>query len=338
MAILGEYAGWGAIWVFIFSALSVIPLAQLIGEGTEALAARTNPRIGGLLNATLGNAAELIITIVAIREGLLELVKASITGSILGNLLLVMGLSMVVGGVRHGVQKFDRRQASRNAILLVLAVLALVIPSLLSGYIGSPASVRVEALSLGVAAVMIVLYALALLYSFKAEGAPLAHTPPDKPAHLPGWPMRTAIIVLVLATLGVVIASEILVGAVEPVVAGLGVSEFFLGIILIPLIGNVAEHLVAVQVAARNQMDLSVEIAVSSSLQIALFVAPVLVFVSLIIGHPLQLIFIEIELLALIAGVLITAFVSEDGESNWLEGAELLTIYAILALAFFLIR
>jgi Ca2+:H+ antiporter len=338
LAILSEISGWGEVWTFVFSALAVIPLAQLIGEGTETLAAHTNPRIGGLLNATLGNAAELIITIVAIREGLLELVKASITGSILGNLLLVMGLSMVVGGVRHGVQRFERRQASRNAILLVLAVLALVIPSVLSGYIGTPESTRVEALSLGVAFVMIVLYILALLYSFKAEGAPLAHTPKGEPAHLPEWSTRTALIVLALATLGVVVASEILVGAVEPVVASLGVSEFFLGIILIPLIGNVAEHLVAVQVAGRNQMDLSVEIAVSSSLQIALFVAPVLVFISLLFGHPLQLIFIDIELLALVAGVLITAFVSEDGESNWLEGAELLTIYAILALAFFLIR
>jgi len=338
LAVLAEFGHWGAVWVFAFSSLSVIPLAKLIGAGTEVLAARTSPRIGGLLNATLGNAAELIITIVAIREGLLELVKASITGSILGNLLLVMGLSMVVGGVRHGVQKFDRRQASRNAILLVLAVLALVIPSLLSGYIGTPASFRVEALSLGVAFVMIVLYGLALLYSLKAEGAPLAHTPVAEPAHIPRWSTRSAFIVLGLATLGVVVASELLVGAVEPVVSAFGVSEFFLGIILIPLIGNVAEHLVAVQVAARDQMDLSVEIAVSSSLQIALFVAPVLVFISLIFGHPLQLIFIDIELLALIAGVLITAFVSEDGESNWLEGAELLTIYVILALAFFLIR
>jgi Ca2+:H+ antiporter len=338
LAVLAEFEHWGPAWVFAFSALSVIPLAKLIGAGTEVLAARTSPRLGGLLNATLGNAAELIITIVAIREGLLELVKASITGSILGNLLLVMGLSMVVGGVRHGVQKFDRRQASRNAILLVLAVLALVIPSLLSGYIGTPASIQVEALSLGVAFVMILLYGLALLYSLKAEGAPLAHTTVADSANIPRWSTRAAFVILGFATLGVVVASELLVGAVEPVVSAFGVSEFFLGIILIPLIGNVAEHLVAVQVAARDQMDLSVEIAVSSSLQIALFVAPVLVFISLIFGHPLQLIFIEIELVALIAGVVITAFVSEDGESNWLEGAELLTIYVILALAFFLIR
>jgi Ca2+:H+ antiporter len=337
LAYLVEYLHWGPLWVFILSALSVIPLAALIGEGTEALAAYTNPRIGGLLNATLGNAAELIITIVAIRAGLLELVKASITGSILGNLLLVMGVSMVVGGVRHGIQTFDRRQASRNAILLVLAVIALLIPSIFSSYIDNPQSTRVEALSVGTAAIMIILYGLALLYSIKFEGAPLSHKSAEKIIHKPTWSVRKALIILALATVGVVFASELLIQAVEPVMTEMGISEFFVGIILIPLIGNVAEHLVAVQVAARNQMDLSVEIAVSSSLQIALFVAPVLVFISLIIGNPLQLIFNELELIALIAGVLITAFVSEDGESNWLEGAVLLTIYFILALGFFLI-
>lgn len=337
LALLAENLHWGPIWVFVLSALSVIPLAALIGEGTEAIAARTNPRIGGLLNATLGNAAELIITIVAIRAGLLELVKASITGSILGNLLLVMGLSMVVGGLRHGIQSFDPRQASRNAILLVLAVIALLIPSIFSSYIDNPQSVRVEALSVGTAIIMIILYGLALLYSLKFEGAPLAHKPARDLTHKSTWSIRISLIILALATIGVVIASDLLVRAVEPVITGLGISEFFIGIIFIPLIGNVAEHLVAVQVATRNQMDLSVEIAVSSSLQIALFVAPVLVFISLIFGNPLQLIFNELELIALIAGVLITAFVSEDGESNWLEGAVLLTIYFILALGFFLI-
>jgi Ca2+:H+ antiporter len=337
LSILAEVLGWGPLFVFALSAAAVIPLAQYIGEGTEALAARTGPRLGGLLNATLGNAAELIITIFAIREGLLELVKASITGSILGNLLLVMGAAMVVGGVRHGVQTFERRHASRNAILLVLAVIALVIPSLLSHYVGDETDLRVEALSLGVAAVMIILYALGLVYSFRYAGEAQAHKPAEASMHTPQWSLRKALLVLGLATVGVAIASELLVGAVEPVVASLGVSEFFLGIILIPIIGNVAEHLVAVQVAARDEMDLSVEIAVSSSLQIALFVAPVLVFVSLLFGNPLRLIFNQLELVALIAGVLITALVSEDGESNWLEGAELLAIYVILALVFFLL-
>lgn len=339
LTIVAEALHWSPNLVFLISALGVIPMARYIGESTEALATYTGPRLGGLLNATLGNAAELIITIFAIREGLLELVKASITGSILGNLLLVLGMSMVVGGIKNGWQRFDQRQAGNNAILLVLSIIALVIPSLLSHYIGEDTSLKVEALSLGVAGVMILLYVLGLLFSFTignrhTAGPVDAHHPVHKK---PSWSVRTALVVLLGSTLGVAYLSEALVGAVEPVVASLGISEFFLGIILIPLIGNVAEHLVAVQVAMQNKMDLSVEISLASSLQIALFVAPVLVFVSLLMGNPLTLIFNQFELLALIAGVLIAALVSYDGESNWLEGAELLAIYLILGMAFFLL-
>jgi len=352
LAILAEALHWGEIWVFIFSAVGVVPMAGYIGEATEALAARTGPRVGGLLNATLGNAAELIITIVAIREGLLELVKASITGSILGNVLLVMGMSMLLGGMKHGTQRFDQRQAGNNAILLVLAIVALVIPSVLSHSIGPDTSVAVETLSLGVAGTMMVLYLLGILFSFKLQASlkqtgkktehetaamhPPAASSGDHVSH-PNWSVRTSLIVLGIATVGVAFLSELLVGAVEPVVDSLGVSEFFLGVILIPIVGNVAEHLVAVKVAIQNKMDLSVEIAIASSLQIALFVTPVLVFISLLLGNPLQLIFNQFELLALIAGVLITALVSSDGESNWLEGAELLAVYLILGLAFFLL-
>ena len=352
LAIMAAYLGWGEIWVFVLSAIGVIPMAGYIGEATEVLAPRTGPRVGGLLNATLGNAAELIITIVAIREGLLELVKASITGSILGNILLVMGMSMLFGGIKNGAQFFNRRQTSNNAILLVLSVVALLIPSLLSGSIGPDHSLKVEVLSLGVAIMMIILYALGILFSFRTlapvhgetqvatkpvgEAAIPAIQPHAQVPH-PSWSMRTALIVLGLATVGVAFLSELLVGAVEPVVHSLGISEFFLGIILIPIVGNVAEHLVAVKVAIQNQMDLSVEIAIASSLQIALFVAPVLVFISLLMGNPLTLVFNQFELLALIMGVIIAALVCFDGESNWLEGAELLAVYLILALAFFLL-
>ncbi|KAF0108179.1 MAG: Ca2+:H+ antiporter [Anaerolineaceae bacterium] len=336
LTLAGELLHWPPLAIFILACAAIIPMAAYIGKATESLAHFTGPRIGGLLNATLGNAAELIITIVAIRAGLLELVKASITGSILGNLLLVMGLSFIVGGVRHGRQTFDKRGASRNAILLVLAVLAMLIPSLFSHSIGPETSPKVEALSLGVAAVMIVLYALGLLDAARSGDTPLTHEPVP-PSALPQWSLRTSIIVLVLATTGIVWLSEALVGAVEPVVASLGISEFFLGIILIPIIGNVAEHLVAVQFAGQNKMTLSVEIAVSSSLQIALLVAPLLVFLSLALGHPLTLIFNTFELLALIAGVLIAALVSADGESSWLEGAALIGIYVILGLAFFVL-
>ncbi len=334
LTLIAELAGWSDLALFLLAALAIIPLAAYIGEATEALAAHTGPRLGALLNATLGNAAELIITIAAIRGGLLELVKASITGSILGNLLLVLGLAMVVGGVKHGLQKFDRVQAGRNAILLVLAVLALLIPSILSHSIGPDTSPKVEALSLGVAVIMITLYALGLLDAARAETSPLAHSlPKQEQAH---WSKATALLVLALATAGIVWMSEVLVGVAEPAMESLGLSEFFLGIIFIPLIGNAAEHLVAVQMAGKNHMTLSVEIAVSSSLQIALLVAPLLVFISLVMGNPLQLIFNQFELLALIAGVLITALVSSDGESSWLEGAALLAVYLILGLAFFL--
>jgi len=327
---------WSPLAVFILACVAIIPMAAYIGEATESLAHFTGPRVGGLLNATLGNAAELIITITAIRAGLLELVKASITGSILGNLLLVMGFAFIVGGVKHGRQIFDRRNAGRNAVLLVLAVLAMLIPSLFSHSIGPENSPKVEALSLGVAAVMIILYALGLLDAGRSGDTPVTHEPAPRSV-LPHWSPATSIFILVLATGGIVWLSEVLVGVVEPVVASLGVSEFFLGIILIPIIGNAAEHLVAVQFAGQNKMALSVEISVSSSLQVALLVAPLLVFLSLVLGHPLTLVFNTFELLALIAGVIIAVLVSADGESSWLEGAALVGIYLILGLAFFLL-
>jgi Ca2+:H+ antiporter len=321
------------------AALAIVPLAGLLGQSTEVLAAYSGPRVGGLLNATLGNAAELIITIVAIREGLLELVKASITGSIIGNLLLVLGASMIVGGWKHGLQTFDRRRALGDCILLLLAVVALAVPSLFvqaSEGIHEPGDV--EILSLGVALLMILTYGLGLFYSFRGTGAPLTRPSAETARpHADGWNRTTALVVLALATAGVVWMSEILVGQVEPVVEALGVSEFFLGVILVPVIGNVAEHLVAVTVAAKNQMSLSVEIAVGSSLQIALFVAPALVFLSLLFGNPLTLVFNNFELIALVGTVVIVTQVAGDGESNWLEGVELSALYLIFAIAFFLL-
>ncbi len=338
LAVIARFGGWGSTWVFVFSTIGVVPMAGLIGQATESLAIFTGPKIGGLLNATLGNAAELIITLVAIKEGYLELVKASITGSIIGNILFVLGMAMIVGGVKHGVQRFDRKQAGNHAVLMTLAVLALVIPSFFSHSIGADNSPRVEALSLGVAVVMILLYVLGLFYSLKSKSSPLTYETKPSEHHQAELSLKNSIILLSVATLAVVFLSEFLVGAIEDVVSSLGISEFFLGIILIPLVGNAAEHFVAVQVAARNKMDLSVEIAISSSLQIALFVAPILVFVSLFMGNPLTLIFNTFELMALGAGVLITVLVSSDGESNWLEGATMIAVYIILALAFFLMK
>lgn len=341
VAVILNQAGAAPVWILVAAAVALIPLAGLIGEATESIAAYTGSRLSGLLNATFGNAAELIITIVAIREGLLELVKASITGSILGNLLFVLGLSILLGGLRHGVQEFDRKKASSDSMLLLLSVTALAIPSLFTqsrGGIGIGGAQDVEILSLGVAGLMVILYGLGLFYGLRLQDGPLSRASAEPVVHGKAWSLRTAIIMLLLSTAGVVWLSEILVGQVEPVVTGLGISEFFLGVILVPIVGNVAEHLVAVSVALKNRMSLSVEIAVGSSLQVALFVVPVLVFLSLAMGNPLTLVFNPFELIALIGGVLIATLVAEDGESNWLEGAVLVSLYLMLALAFFLLH
>jgi Ca2+:H+ antiporter len=337
LTILADFAGWGAGWVFGLSAAGVIPLAGLIGEATENLAVHTGPRIGGLINATLGNAAELIITLFAIQAGLLELVKASITGSIIGNLLFVLGLSILVGGLKHGIQKFDRQHTVNTTILLAIALIGLTTPSLFSHSTAADLPHRVEDLSLSVAGVMIFLYALGILFSLKVKPSSGIGAPPEPDqTEKAEWTIPRSLVVLALATGGVVWLSELLVGSVEEVVAGSGLSEFFLGIILVPIIGNIAEHLVAVQMALKNKMELSMEIAVSSSLQIALFVAPILVFISLLIVNPLTLVFNSFELAALLATVFVCYFVSADGESNWLEGASLLAVYAIFGLAFFI--
>jgi Ca2+:H+ antiporter len=335
LTLVASLFGWSPIAVFILAAIGIIPLASYIGEATENLAVHTNARVGALLNATLGNAAELIITITAVQAGLLELVKASITGSIIGNLLLVLGFAMVAGGLRHGPQTFNQRNAGRNAILLVLAVTTLVIPSVFSQSISQVSPFNVEALSIGVALIMLVLYGLGLFDASRSNSMPLSHLPNQ--TDVPPWTLAQSLIVVALATGGVVWLSQSLVHVAEAVIRGLGVSEFFLGIILVPLIGNVAEHVVSVRMALKNNMDLSTEIAISSSLQIALFVAPLLVFVSLLLGHPLQIIFNRFELLALLTAVIISALVSADGESTWFEGVGLLAVYLIFGLAFYLL-
>ncbi len=332
LAILGELLHWDPLLVFGLSAMGVVPLAGLLGDATEHLVVHTGPRLGGLLNATLGNAAELIITIFALRAGLYDLVKASITGSIIGNLLLIMGLSLMVGGLKHGRQHFNRSLAGVNATQVILATAALAIPSLFAFSTDAAHPLSVDALSLWVAIIMIVIYLFGVFFSFRIQSDETHH---GDSHHGPVWSLRNSLFVLVGATVFIAWLSEILVGAVEPTIASLGVSEFFLGIIVIPLVGNVAEHLVAVQVAYKNKMDLSLGISVGSSLQIALFVAPALVFISLLFGPELTLVFNAFEIIALFAASLIAALVSLDGESNWLEGAQLLALYAIVALAFF---
>ncbi|MDQ7028957.1 MAG: calcium/proton exchanger [Ardenticatenia bacterium] len=292
LALLAEFTGANEVVIFALSVLGIVPLAKLIGDATEELAVHTGPRIGGLLNATLGNAAELIITVVAIRAGLLELVKASITGSILGNLLLIMGGAIVLGGLKHGVQRFDRTHAGLAASQMTLAIIALAIPSLFAQAI-EPDHEAVQWLSVGVAIIMLAVYALNLLYSLHpASSSAQAHGTGEGDAERARWSVRTALVVLALATALIAWLSEILVGVVEHTVSTLGISEFFIGIIIIPLVGNAAEHVVAITVARENQMELSMSISLGSSTQIALLVAPLLVLLSLVLGpEPLVLSF-----------------------------------------------
>ena len=354
----------GDVGTFALAAAALIPLAGLVGESTEEIAAYIGPKWGGLLNATLGNAAELIITIFAISAGKLELVRASIIGSILGNLLLVMGLALFLGGLKNGIQTFERRTAAINATLVILAMVALLVPSffddailgrdpelqaqhgesvttedLVDDHAGEDSNEDLQKaldrelfFSEGIAAILILLYGATIWYSFQA-GDDTVNREAAEPHHTK-WTVRFALGVMIASVLGIVLMSEVLVHAVEGVTHELGLSELFIGLIIVPLVGNVAEHLVAVQVAIKNKMDLSMAISLGSSLQIALFVAPVLVFVSLLFDDKLILVFSSYEMVVLAMASFIAANVAQDGESNWLEGLMLVLLYCIIGLAF----
>jgi Ca2+:H+ antiporter len=332
----------GHTTVFAVSALALVPLAAILGAATEEVAVHTGPKIGGLLNATLGNAAELIITIVALREGLVTVVKASIAGSIIGNVLLVLGAAVLFGGLKNGTQKFDPHIAGVNASVMSLAIMAMTIPAVfaLGNSEHHPTREDIVRLSDGTAIVLIIMYGFYLLYTiFRSDGAGTSGTPASEESeHGGGMGMPMAIGLLAGATIAIVFMSELLVGAIEPTAEEWGLSELFVGVMLVPLVGNVAEHLVAVQVAMKNQMELSIGIAVGSALQIAIFVAPVLVLVSQFVGpEPMTLVFNQFELMALIAAVLITIMISIDGRSNWLEGAQLIALYVIIGVAFYFV-
>ena len=331
IAFVAELAHFSPVIVFVAAALTVVPLSGLLGDATEELAGRTGPKIGALINATLGNAAELIITVLAVQRGLLDLVRASIVGSIIGNILLVLGGAFLVGGLKNGTQKFSPSDAGLNATMLVMAALVLTVPSFFAFAI-EPDKARVEELSLLTAGVIIVLYILSVIYTLRAKrGDPLAR----EAAHEPEISLATAVGLLAVSTVLIAVMSEFLVGAVEPMTKQLGISELFVGIILVPIIGNIAEHVVAIDVALKDNMDLSLGIAVGSSLQVALLVAPVLVFVARLFGQYLTLEFSSFELIALLAACFVAAAVSVDGRSNWLEGALLIGLYLIVGIAFF---
>ena len=327
-----------SIWVFLTAALSLVPAAGLIGAATEHLARRSGPTLGGFLNATFGNAAELIIAIVALRANHTEIVKASITGSIIGNLLLVFGLSCLVGGIKNGRQKFNRLSAGSATVMLYLATVALVMPALVAlisfGSLEAHPAV-IDKLSLWSSIVLLGVYAAGLVFAFRSQRDPLR----ADPGHTHGAPLGVApaMTLLAVATAFTAIEAEVLIEALEPALSGLGMSELFAGVIVVALVGNAAEHYSAVTAASDNEMTLALEISVGSSAQIALMVAPVLVLLSFALGSPMSLVFNAFEISAIGLSVIGVTLVASDGESNWLEGLQLLGLYGIFAIAFYLI-
>jgi len=341
VAVTAELLGAAPLLIFVFSALAILPLSTLLGDATEHLASYSGPTVGGLLNATLGNLAELIIAVIALRAGLIDLVKASITGSIIGNLLLVLGAAQLVGGMKFKTQKFSPQLAGMNTALLIIAAVGLVVPALFHGAHPDPTRVRTVRMSEFVAVVLIAGYALSLLYSMGTHRAAFAEAGKEAGEESGDgegdgrWSLTRSIATLLVVAVAIAFMSELLVGATEASIHVLGLSELFVGIIVVPIIGNAAEHSAAVLMASRNRMDLAVGIAVGSSVQVALLVAPLLVFAGLIFGQPMDLAFTTFEVASVALAVWIGAAIVVDAESNWLEGALLLSVYAILAVAFF---
>jgi Ca2+:H+ antiporter len=320
--------------VFVVSAIAILGLAWVVGLSTERLGSLTGPRVGGILNATFGNIAELIIAFFALQAGLIEVVKASLTGSIIGNLLLVLGASILVGGLRHGIQTFSARVASSNASLLVLAVIGLFVPAVFAFTTNPEQGTRTEE-SVLIAFALIAGYVLSLVYQFTNPDKTLGGHGESAGHGGPAWTVRVAIIVLIVAAALLAVLSEILVDSIETFIDSFGLSAFFVGVVLVPTIGNLAEHLVAIQLAAKDKMEFAMAVSFGSSLQVALFVAPVLVIIGAMLGQPMDLVFTPLEVAAVAAAVGISALIALDGESNWLEGALLTLVYIILAISFF---
>jgi Ca2+:H+ antiporter len=344
VAVVLELADATAVLIFGAAALAVIPCAAVMGEATEAIAARTGPGIGGLLNVTFGNAPELIIAFFALLEGLQEVVKASLVGSIIGNILLVLGGAMLVGGLPREKQTFNRTAANAQSAMLMLALVALIFPAIFQlihgGHLPQVGVDEVdfgsdlEKLSFGVALVLLASYVAGLVFSLKTHRDLFNPFGEEHEPH--PWTVRRAGVYLAISAVAVGLMSEILVGSIKHAADDIGLSQFFVGVFVVAIVGNAAEHWVAVLVAAKNKMDLAVNIAIGSSAQIALFVAPMLVLLSFVVGdHPMALVFNGYELGALLFAVLIANLVTQDGESNWFEGVQLLALYAVLGLVFY---
>jgi Ca2+:H+ antiporter len=345
LAVVLDVAAAPATVVFFTSAIGVIPTAALMGKSTEELATRSGPGIGGLLNVTFGNAPEIIIALFALGQGLQEVVKASLVGSILGNCLLVLGAAMFVGGLGRDRQRFNRTAATAQSAMLLLAIAALVMPAIFELSVGRglppPGSEaidydpKVEHLSLFVSIILMCTYIAGLYFSLRTH-RDLFNPPRDKEEEGEVWTVRRSVVMLAIAGVAVGGMSEILVGSISEAAKSIGLSEFFIGVIVVAIVGNAAEHWVAVLVAMKDKMDLSVNIAIGSSSQVALFVAPVLVLASFFIGpHPLALVFNGFELGAILLAVLIANYVTQDGESTWFEGVQLLAVYVVFGIAFY---
>src|SRR5262245_4105816 len=341
-----EFNHASPVAIFVTSCLAVVPLAGLMCKATEHLSEKLGAGIGGLLNATFGNAAELIIAAFALHKGLHGVVKASITGSIVGNILLVLGLSVLAGGMKFPQQRFNRTAAGMGSTLLALSVIALLVPAvfhwvaedrLRTGIITQTQEMLLErSLSLEIAVVLFLVYILSLLFSLKTHKSLFLGDESEHQAHdefKRGWSLRLSAAVLFLATAGVAVVSEFLVGAVEATAHALGLTEVFVGVIVVAVIGNAAEHSTAVLMAMKNKMDLAINIAVGSSIQVALFVAPVLVFLSYAFGNPMDLRFTPFEVLAVAMAVGVVNLVAQDGESHWMEGVLLLAVYLVIGIA-----
>lgn len=333
---IAHYAGWNTMLQFAFSAVAVIFVAGFLGKATESVSHYAGQRMGGFLNATFGNAAELIIAIFLVKEGLYDMVKASITGSIIGNMLLVLGLSLLLGGLKFKVQKFNVMLAEHNASLMVLAVIALFIPAVFV-FSGKLDVSKTNFLSLTVAGILVLAYILWLVFSMITHKEQLAdeEVAADH-GEEPLWSKGKSILFLFVATAMVAFVSEWLVGTLEEVSHTFGLSELFVGAFLVAIVGNAAEHSAAVLLAMKNKIGAAVEIAIGSSLQIALFVAPVLVIVSWLFGNTMNIVFTTVELAAIAVSVFIAKSISRDGSTNWYEGVLLLIVYVILGIAFFI--
>lgn len=342
VAIYLHFAHASPAWIFVAAAIAIIPLAGVLGEATESLAVYSGPTMGGLLNATMGNATELIIAFFALRAGHIEVVKASLAGSIIGNLLLVLGLALLVGGYNRTKQVFSRTAAGANSTMLFVAVIALVMPAVYDLAVHGDLKDHgptLQNLSLWTAGVLMGVYAISFIFVLKTHKAlfTVEEAAEKELPHGHQVSKQSAIISLVSATIAIAFMSEMLVGEIESVTKSFGMTELFVGVIIVAIVGNAAEHSTAILVARENKMDLAMTIAVGSSTQIALFVAPLLVFLSMAVGHPMSLVFNAFEISAIVVSVLIVEMISSDGECNWFEGVMLLAVYALLAVAFYFV-